>query len=49
MRMSLEILQLAGFELPRTIPTATLQGKWLKAFVAKISDHSGGQYTCEDL
>ena len=45
--MSLEILQLAGFELPLTIPTATLQGKWLQAFAAKISDHSGGQYTWE--
>ena len=49
MRISLEILQLAGFELPPTIPTATVQGKWLQAFVAKISDHSGGQYTWEDF
>lgn len=47
--MSLEILQLAGFELPLAIPTATLQGKWLQAFAAKISDHSGDQYTCEDF
>lgn len=49
MRMSLEILQLVGFELPPTIPAATLQGKWLQAFAAKISDHSGDQYTCEDF
>ena len=47
--MSLEILQLAGFELPLAIPTATLLGKWLQAFAAKISDHSGDQYTCEDF
>ena len=47
--MSLEILQLAGFELPLAIPTATLQGKWLQAFAAKISDHLGDQYTCEDF
>ena len=47
--MSLEILQLAGFELPPNIPTTTVQGKWLQIFVAKISDHSGGQYTWEDF